>query len=162
MESDSTSERLARALRAYEEAIARGPRVAACGYLAGDPATGAVGSFVWFPTREGMFECLAGPEVDLLQLDDDDASRMAVSVRRVLRDVGPVARVDLGRLSACYEGWSEILWLGGFVELRERGGSFSTGLRASFRRRNGGRDHAAPIAGDELDDFVRWLRAWAG
>jgi len=101
-----------------------------------------------------MFECLAGPEIDLLQFDDGDASRMAVSVRRVLRDVGSVARVDRGRLSACFEGWAEIVWLSRFAELCERGGSFPTGLHASFRRANGGGDHAAPIADDELDGSV--------
>lgn len=162
MDSDSTGERLARALRAYEEAAARDPRVAGCGYLAGDPATRAVGSFVWFATPAEMFDFLAGPEIDLLQFDDGDARRMALSVRRVLRGVESVARVDRDLLSACFEGWSEILWLGFFVDLRERGGSFPTGLRASFRRENGSGDHAAPIADDELGAFVAWLRAFAG
>ena len=135
MESDSTDERFVRALRAYEEAATRDPRVAGCGYLAGDPATRAVGSFVWFPTPAEMFDFLAGPEVDLLQFDDDDARRMATSVRRVLRGVESVARVDRDLLSACFEGWSGIVWLGSFVDLRERGGSFPTALRASFGAR---------------------------
>lgn len=162
MDSDSTGERFARASSAYVKAAARDPRVAGCGYLAADPATRAVGSFVWFATPGEMFDFLAGPEVDLLQFDDADSWRMAVSVRRVLRGVESVARVNRDLLSACFEGWTEIVWLGSFAELRERGGSFPTGLRASFRGENGSGNHAAPIADDEIDEFVAWLRAFAG
>jgi alkanesulfonate monooxygenase SsuD/methylene tetrahydromethanopterin reductase-like flavin-dependent oxidoreductase (luciferase family) len=104
MVSDSTGERFARALRAYEEAAARDPRVAGCGYLAADPATRAVGSFLWFASPGEIFDFLAGPEVDLLQFDDGDTRRMAASVRRVLRGVESVARADRDLLLACFEG----------------------------------------------------------
>jgi hypothetical protein len=159
-DSSSTHESYARALRAYAEAAGRDPRAAGCGYLAGDPATRAVGAFVWFPTPAEMFAFLAGPEVDLLRFGDEDARRMAASVQRTLRGVGALARVDRNLLSACFEGWSEIVWLGSFMELCERGGAFPTDARAAFRRARGTGDHAGPIADDERDAFVTWLRAY--
>ena len=162
MDSDSsaTYENYVRALRAYAEAAGRDPRDAGCGYLAGDPATRAVGAFVWFPTAAEMFAFLAGPEVDLLRFGGEDARRMAASVQRTVRGVTSLARVDRDLLSACFEGWSEIVWLGSFGELRERGGAFPTDTRAAFRRASGTGDHAGPIADDELDAFVTWLRAY--
>lgn len=162
MDSSSFSTPLsdARALRAYAEAAARDPRDAGCGYLAGDPATQAVGSFVWFRTPAEMFAFLAGPEVDLLCFGGEEARRMAASVQRTLRGVASLARVDRDPLSACFEGWSEIVWLGSFAELCERGGRFPTDTRAVFRRESGTGDHAGPIAYDELDAFVTWLRAF--
>lgn len=159
-ESSSTQDKYARALRAYAEAARRDPRTAGCGYLAGDPATRAVGAFVWFATPAEMFAFLAGPEVDLLRFDGDDGRRMTVSVQRVLRGVGALARVDRDQLSACFEGWSEIVWLGSFGELCERGGTFATDTRAAFRRATGTGEHAGPIAADELDAFVAYLQAF--
>lgn len=159
-ESSATHEKYVRALHAYAEAARRDPRDAGCGYLAGDPATRAVGSFVWFPTPGEMFAFLAGPEVDLLRFGGDDARRMGASVQRTLRGVASLARVDRDLLSACFEGWSEIVWLGSFAELRERGGAFPTDTRAAFRRASATGEHAGPIADDELDAFVAWLRAY--
>lgn len=157
-ESPSSHQTYARALRAHDEAARRDPREAGCGYLAGDPATRAVGSFVWFRTPADMFAFLAGPEIDLLRFEDEDVRRMVASVRRVLRGVTTLARVDCAMLSACFEGWSEIVWLGTFAELRERGGTFRTDLRAAFRRASGSGDHAGPVDDDELDAFVAFLR----
>jgi hypothetical protein len=161
MDSDdsATQERYARALRAYAEAAGRDPRQAGCGYLAGDPATQAVGALVWFPTTAEMFAFLAGPEVDLLRFGGDDTRRMAASVGRVVRGVASLARVDRDLLSACFEGWSEIVWLGSFADLCGRGGAFATDARAAFRRSSGTGEHAGPIADDELDAFVTYLRA---
>ena len=161
-ESPSNQDEFARALRAHGEAASRDPREAGCGYLAGDPATRAVGSFVWFRSPAEMFAFLAGPEIDLLRFDGDDVLRMKASVQRVLRGVTTLARVDGEMLSACFEGWSEIVWLGSFAELRERGGTFPTDLRAAFRRASGTGEHAGPIADDEVDAFVEFLRSVGG
>ena len=154
-----TTEGWVRAQRDYAAAAARDPREARFGYLAADPATGAVGALVWFPSLVELFAFLAGPEIDVLAFDEADARRMAVSVQRMTRGVGSLARVDREGLSACFEGWSEIVWLGSFAELCERGGPFATEMRAMFRRDGGTGDHAGPIADDELDAFVEWLRA---
>ena len=161
-ESPSNQDEFARALRAHGEAASRDPREAGCGYLAGDPATRAVGSFVWFRSPAEMFAFLAGPEIDLLRFDGDDVLRMKASVQRVLRGVTTLARVDGEMLSACFEGWSEIVWLGSFAELRDRGGAFPTDLRAAFRRASGTGGHAGPIADDEVDEFIIFLRGFGG
>lgn len=160
MDSDqlSSQQKYERALRAHEEAANRDPRAASCGYLAGDPATRAVGSFVWFRTPAEMLAFLAGSEIDLLCFEGDDVRRMAASVQRVLRGVTTLARVDREMLSACFEGWSEIVWLGSFAELRDRGGTFPTELRVAFRRARGTGEHAGPVADDEIDAFVAFLR----
>lgn len=156
MDSDSTSQVGAQA--EYQAAARRDPRRAGWGYVAADPASGAVGELLWFATPAELKAFLAGPEVELLGFDGAESRRIASSVRRVLRDSGALERVDRDLLSACFEGWTEILWLGSFAELRERGGPVATATRAEFRRRRGGGPDAAPITDDEVEDFVAFLR----
>lgn len=164
MDSDSPAShrQYALALQAHDEAARRDPREAGFGYLAGDPATRALAAFVWFRSPAETFAFLAGAEVDLLRFEGDDARRIASSVQRVLRGVETIARVDREMLSACFEGWSEIVWLGTFADLCERGGAFPTDTRAAFRRERGTGEHAGPIAADEMEAFIAYLRSFGG
>lgn len=146
-------------MAAYLEAARRDPRRAGCGYIAGDPATGALGAFLWFASPGELIAFLQGPEVELLAFEPDDERRIAASLRRVTRGVRSIARLDREALTAAFEGWTEIVWLGTFADLVGRGGSFVTDVRLRFRCAHGLGEHAGPIADDELDAFVHFLRA---
>ena len=146
---------------AYREAAARDPRHHGFGYLAADPTSGALGSFVWFATPADLFEFLAATEVALLQFDERDATRLTVSVRRALGTTRDVTRVDRAALAAAFEGWCEIAWIGTFAELCDKGGPFAVQLRADFRIDCGLGTHPGPIDGDELDRFVAYLATGA-
>jgi hypothetical protein len=157
MTSHRASGRLSTGSEAYRVSAARDPRTWGFGYLAAEPSTGAVGSFVWFATPAELFEFLATTEVALLQFDERDSTRLAVSVRRAIGTTRDVARIERAALSAAFEGWCEIAWLGTFAELCAKGGSFATQLRLDFRIDCGLGGHAGPIADDELDRFVAYL-----
>ena len=146
---------------AYRAAASRDPRRHGFGYLAAEPASGAVGSFVWFATPSELFEFLATIEVALLQFDERDATRLTVSIRRAIGTCRDVTRLDRGAVSAAFEGWCEIQWLGTFAELCGKGGPFATQLRADFRRDCGLGAHAGPIDDDELESFVAYLSTGA-
>lgn len=148
---------LAAALHAFDAAARRDPRTAGCGYVAADPTTGALAPLLWFAEPSEMFTFLASTEVDLLRFEHADARRIAAAVAGVLRGVKSLARVDRARLSAAFEGWSEIVWLGSFAELCSKGGRFVTEVRIDFRRVHDLGEHAGPIADDELAAFVTYL-----
>jgi len=150
---------LAAAFAVYRAAARRDPRVAPFGYLAGDPATGAGAPLVWFATPGELLGFLQDVEVALLQLDELETSRIRASLVRAIGGRRTLASIDLERLSASFEGWSAIHWLGSFAELCEKGGVASTSLRAEFRRASGLGDHAGPISEDEQDAFVAFLRS---
>jgi hypothetical protein len=143
---------------ACHEAAARDPRRCGFGYLAGDPTTGAQSLFLWFRTRRELVDFLCTSEIALLQFEPGDADRMAASLRRIVGTAGDLARLDRSALSACFEGWCEILWIGTFADLCSRGGSVQTAVRAAFRTELGLGEHAGPIADDEVDAFVGYLR----
>jgi len=147
----------ARSAAAYRAAALRDPRRFRFGYLAGDPASGARGAFVWFASPAEMFEFLATVEVDLLQFDDDDAARIRGSIRRIVGRPREALRVDRDRLSSSFEGWCEVLWLGSFADLCSRGGDVPTSVRIAFRRVGKLGEHAGPICDDEESAFVAFL-----
>lgn len=150
---------LERATAEYRAAAARDPRRFCFGYLAGDPASGARAPFLWFATLEAMLDFLCRVEVRLLQFGEADATRIAGSLRREAARAQDVARLDRGGLSGSFEGWCEILWIGVFRDLRERGGPVPTSLRAAFRHGFGAGRDAGPIADGEMERFVEYLRA---
>ena len=141
----------------YREVAGRDPRRFGYGYLAGDPATGAPGPLLWFATPDELFAFLRSTEVDLLQFDDLDAQRLEASLGRAIGATRDLARVDRDALSAAFEGWNEILWIGMFADLCAKGGALNTGLRAAFRREHRLGEHAGPIGEDEMDAFVAYL-----
>lgn len=147
------------AIAAYEEAARRDPRTAAFGYLAGDPATGAIAPVLWFASLPELLHFLQTSEVALLRFDDDDERRVKASLARAVAGRRSVAQIDRERVSAAFEGWSEVLWLGTFAELCEKGGTFPTGVRAAFRRAHGLGEHAGPVGEVEVAAFVAFLQA---
>lgn len=161
MASDREDLRLVDAQEAHREAAERDPRRCGFGYLAKEPTSGALASFVWFATPAELLEFLATVEVALLAFEERDATRLSVSVRRVFRATRDLVRIDRGALTAAFEGWCEIAWLGTFAELRDRGGPFATQLRADFRAALGIGGHGLPVADDELDRFVAYLASAA-
>jgi hypothetical protein len=142
----------------YREAAARDPRDFVYGYVAGDPATGAAGPFLWFATPEALLTFLRTVEVSLLGFDEDDAQRIAAALARVVASTRDLARIDRAALSAAFAGWSQILWIGTFPDLCSKGGAWSTGLRAAFRVEHGLGEHPGPIGDDEQMAFVGYLR----
>jgi len=147
------------AVAAYEQAARRDPRTASFGYLAADPATGAVAPFLWFATLGEMLEFLQTAEVALLRFDDADRRRVTASLARAVAGRRSIGQLDRERLTAAFEGWSEVLWLGTFSELCEKGGTLPTGVRAAFRRANGLGEHAGPLGESDLAAFVAFLHA---
>jgi len=143
----------------YRQAVERDPRSFAFGYLAGDLHTGAYGAFLWFASADEMLDFLCTTEVALLQFDEQDATRIAASLRRAIGTTRDVARLDRHALSAALEGWSQILWIGRFVDLCEKGGSFEKSHRSEFRAVCGLGMHAGPIADDEIDAFIAFMTA---
>jgi hypothetical protein len=152
---------LALATARYGEATARDPRRCAFGYLAGDPGSGAIGSFVWFGTAPEMLEFLSTVEVRLLQFDDRESADIIASLERAIGTTLDVRRLDRHAISAAFDGWCEILWIGTFGDLCERGGAFQTSLRLGFRTADDLGEHGGPIADDELERFVAYLAAGA-
>jgi len=146
------------AVAAYERAARRDPRIASFGYLAADPATGAVAPFLWFATFGEMLEFLQTAEVALLRFDEADRRRVTASLARAVAGRRSVGRLDRERLTAAFEGWSEVLWLGTFAELCATGGTLPTGVRAAFRRAHDLGEHAGPIGDGEIAAFVAFLR----
>jgi hypothetical protein len=159
--SRATSGAHARACEAYREAARRDPRRFPFGYLPRDPETRAVGAFVWFASPAEMTAFLVGPEVDLLQLEPDEAERIVVWLERALGTTRNVARLDRSAICAGFAGWVEIAWIGTFADLCERGGDFQTAVRADFRSARALGEHGGPVADDELDAFVAWLATGA-
>lgn len=141
----------------YREAAERDPRRFAFGYLAGDPATGARATFVWFAAPGEMLEFLCTSEIALLQFDERDVTRMTASLRRAIGNTRDVSRLDRALLTAAFEGWCEIVWIGSFGDLCGKGGSFEKDFRAGFRARRRLGAHAGPITDDELDGFVTFV-----
>jgi hypothetical protein len=157
-ESSAAGSSFLQAVAEYRAAAERDPRRFACGYLAGDPATGARGAFLWFATPDELFGFLRTVEVDLLQFGADEAARIVANVRRATGRSSNLARVDRDALSAAFEGWCEILWIGTFADLSARGGTFATDVRAHFRADNELDQHAGPISDAEMNPFVAHLR----
>jgi len=157
MASDRAGDCVLDAAEAHREAAERDPRRNGYGYLAREPSSGALASYVWFATPSQLLEFLATVEVALLAFDERDATRLSVSLRRVFRTTHDLARIDRNALSVAFEGWCEIAWLGTFAELRDRGGPFATQLRADFRADCGIGGHGLPVADDEIDRFVDYL-----
>jgi hypothetical protein len=147
------------AMEAHQEAARRDPRQFPFGYLAGDPATGALGPLVWFKSPGELYDFLLGPEIYLLLFDEPDTLRIRASLRRAIGSTRDITRLDRDMLSAAFEGWSEIVWIGTFGDLCSRGGDMPTRIRRAFRSEHELGDHAGPIADDELDAFVAWLAA---
>jgi hypothetical protein len=141
----------------YRAVATRDPRLFGFGYLAGDPATGAPGPFLWFAGVEELLGFLRTTEVALLQFDDDEADRLAAQLERATGATRDLARIDRDALSAAFEGWNEILWIGTFGDLCAKGGATTTGLRAAFRRDAQLGEHAGPISDDECASFVAYL-----
>lgn len=143
---------------AHRAASLRDPRRFAFGYLAGDPGTGALAPTVWFATMDDLIAFLLETEVALLQFEEREAQRIAASLDRVIGTTRDPRRLDCGDLTAAFEGWCEILWVGTFADLCTRGGATQKSLRLTFRKDVRLGEHAGPIADDEIDDFVEWLR----
>jgi hypothetical protein len=141
----------------YVNASRRDPRQHHFGYVAADPSTGARGPFLWFASPQEMFDFLCTVEVALLQFDEATSTRMSTSLRRALAAVRGLARVDVAELTAAFEGWNEILWMGTIHDLCERGSPLAREARVAFRQESGRAAHALPIAGEEMDGFVRWV-----
>jgi len=144
-------------MTAYRTAAERDPRRRGFGYLAGDPATGAPGAFLWFATVDELLAFMCTVEVDLLRFDSGESGRIAASLTRAIRRAGSLARIDRDELSAAFEGWCEILWIGTFADLCTRGGALATEVRAGFRAESDLDEHAGPIADEEMDLFVAHL-----
>ena len=143
---------------AHRAASLRDPRRFPFGYLAGDPGTGALAPTVWFETADELIGFLLDTEVALLQFEEREAQRIAASLDRVIGTTRDPRRLDCSELSAAFEGWCEILWIGTFADLCTRGGRIQKSLRLAFRKDVRLGEHAGPIADDEIDDFVEWLR----
>lgn len=143
---------------AHRAAALRDPRRYPIGYLAGDPGTGALAPIVWFATMEDLISFLCDTEIALLQFDDGDRARIASTLEREIGVTRDPRRLDPSRLSAAFEGWCEILWIGTFADLCTRGGDVQKHLRLAFRNDVRLGEHAGPIADDEIDDFVEWLQ----
>lgn len=148
-----------RAVAAYRAAVSRDPRRFPWGYVAGDSSAGVLGSFLWFATPADLVAGLTRIEVDLLCFDERDAARIRRAVEQTCAATRDPGRIDLRALCTAFEGWTEIVWLGRFVELCERGGELTTGLRRAFRETCDLGEHAGPIAEDERDAFVAYLRS---
>lgn len=144
----------------YANAARRDPRRYPFGYVAADLATGARGPFLWFSSPRELFDFLCTVEVTLLQFDAEESARISASLRRTLDGLQTVERVDTGELTAAFEGWNEILWIGTLYEFCERGGELGREARVTFRTESGRGAHALPIADDELDGFVELLTAF--
>lgn len=143
---------------AHRAAAQRDPRRYPVGYLAGDPGTGALAPTVWFTTMEELAAFLVDTEIALLQFDDGDAARIASALRHEIGATRDPRRLDPVRLSAAFEGWCQILWVGTFADLCTRGGDVQKHLRLAFRNDVRLGEHAGPIADEEMDDFVEWLQ----
>jgi hypothetical protein len=143
---------------AHRTASLRDPRHHPFGYLAGDPATGALAPTVWFATIDELIAFLVETEIALLQFEADEAARIAATLQREIGTTRDPRRLEPARLSAAFEGWCEILWVGTFADLCTRGGDVPKHLRLAFRDDVRLGKHAGPIADEELDDFVEWLR----
>ncbi|HEY8514060.1 MAG TPA: hypothetical protein VIS07_00935 [Candidatus Binatia bacterium] len=162
MVSESENESsYARYAAAYREAAGRDPRDFPFGYLAGDPASGARGCFVWFATTGELIDFMIDTEVGLLQFDEPDANVIAAGIRRVMARTFDLSRAPRDELTEAFCGWCEILWLGTFGNLCSRGGDVQTSVRLAFRRARSLGEHAGPIADDEVDAFVEFLRELA-
>jgi hypothetical protein len=159
MSSSGSDSTFAAAVAAYGEAARRDPRHAGFGYLAGDPATGATGMFVWFATPDELLGFLQSVEIELLRFDEADARRVAGWLARAIGSTRNLKLLDREALSSSFEGWCEILWIGTFSELCEQGGPLLTSVRRTFRRERGLGEHAGPIGDDETDAFVAFLRS---
>jgi len=163
MDESSRAERpdeaAGRLARAYVAAARRDPRDAPFGYLAIDPTTGARGAFLWFASPTALVSALATIEVGLLGLD----AGVAASVEHAARRGSPArGRFDQVAITAAFQGWSEIAWIGSFYELCSQGGEFAVSLRAAFRERLVGRGHAGPVCDTEMEDFICYLVSLAG
>ncbi|MBY0274103.1 hypothetical protein K2Z84_02085 [Candidatus Binatia bacterium] len=143
---------------AHRAAALRDPRRHPIGYLAGDPGTGALAPTVWFATVEDLIAFLLDTEIALLRFDECDTTRIAGALRHEIGATRDPRRLDPGRLSAAFEGWCQILWVGTFADLCTRGGDVPKHLRLAFRSDTRLGEHAGPIADDEMDDFVEWLQ----
>lgn len=159
MSSFGSESTFAAAVAAYVEATRRDPRQAGFGYLAGDPATGATGMFVWFATPDELLGFLQSVEIELLRFDEADARRVAGWLARAIGGTRNLKLLDREALSSAFEGWCEILWIGTFSELCEKGGPLITDVRLAFRRERDLGEHAGPIGDDETDAFVAFLRS---
>lgn len=143
---------------AHRAAALRDPRRYPVGYLAGDPGTGALAPMVWFATMDDLIDFLLDTEIALLQFDERDTARIASALGHEIGATRDPRRLDPGRLSAAFEGWCQILWLGTFADLCTRGGDVPKHLRLAFRNDTRLGEHAGPIGDDEMDDFVEWLQ----
>ncbi len=150
-----------RAVAAYRAAVSRDPRHFPWGCLAGDSSAAALGPFLWFATPADLLAGLACIEVDLLCFDEDEAERIRRAVEQVCAATRDPGRIDLRALCMAFEGWTEIVWLGRFADLCERGGELATGLRRAFREACKLGEHAGPIAEEECDAFVAYLQRLA-
>lgn len=157
--ADDPRAHLAATHQAYLAATKRDPRQAPFGYLAGDPSRGARGPFRWFRSPVELFEGIYEVEVDVLNLDERDAARIKTSILRAIGAGRHLLRVDCQALSAAFEGWSEILWVGTFNDLCAKGGEIPTSLRAACRAATATGTHGGPIDDGELPEFVRFLES---
>lgn len=142
----------------HRAASLRDPRRFPYGYLAGDPGTGALAPTVWFATMDELIGFLLDTEVGLLQFEATESARIIASLDRAIGTTRDPRRLDCGQLTAAFEGWCEILWVGTFADLCTRGGATQKSLRLAFRNDVRLGEHAGPISDEEIDDFVEWLR----
>jgi len=161
-EPNFTPERKAQALSVLEAASGADPRDCTLGFFSSDDFQWGIGGFLWFPSDERLFECLAG---DLLMLDDADPTPVARRVRHALsRFTGERRRSKecFDELRAALKGSQDLAWIGTFDELCTSPGDWPVKVRTAFRELADDLDPFGDPSGQiersDVPEFIAFLR----
>lgn len=144
----------------YAEVAGRDPREFPLGYLAADGATGAIAPFLWFRDQGELLRFVATTELGLLRLTPPVHVDVTRALAKLVRRQHRLDRLAAA-LTAAFDGWTEILWVGSFADLCGAADDVPAATRAELRRQRDGTELEAALTPEELPDMVGLLRTQA-
>ena len=135
----------------------RDPRKAPYGILNGGSfVLDSVRVFMWFETTEELADHLANVLPASFQADEDSQAEFSVRVAPLLAGLEDPANwpAIVTAYNAEIREYAVIDWLGTFDELLSGDSELAVGLREEINED----ESAAPIVGDDVEEFIQYLR----
>lgn len=145
----------------YDTAMSADPAADRWGFFSIDPWDGGAGVFLWFASAEDLLGTVREGEVALYLADDDaaaDALRGRIDAALdALRGGSDPEAVLAGLDDVCA---ADVLWAGTLDGLMTGDHEWARGLRASFRGDGMEDGDAGPVAEDEHEAFIAFVREY--